>query len=461
MRAISEKTPKNEFRPYQLEDIEFLSRLDRAGIFNAPRTGKTPTALGVLQRKNCKRILIITTKTSLDDWQREFHKWLGRPCIILNDKNKTKRLEKLKQWTDGAVISYDTLKNTKAHTGMIEEILKFKIDAVILDEAHKIKSRKSAITKAVFKLTHVPVRLALTGTLAPNKNHEIWSILHFLYPVHFRSYWKFINEYFKSYERYNSTGKTFIEIGGFKSKEKEKELQYILNGISVQRKREELMKWLPAKPEPIDIKLTPTKEQLRYIQELKDYYETGNIVTTGVLDTLIRIRQICAAPALLGLKGKSPKIEWLKTFLKDYPERPVLIFTKFTSLIHLIQKELPKPIPMITGNTSLKERSRLKSEFQSGKINQLIMNIDTCKEAITLDRAEYEIFLDKYPPAGDILQAEDRFIATTPERASKVSVIMNIILKDTYDEQLFELVKKRLSETDIINNFKKYLKEDV
>ena len=70
------------------------------------------------------------------------------------------------------------------------------------------------------------------------------------------------------------------------------------------------------------------------------------------------------------------------------------------------------------------------------------------------------IFVDKYPPAGDIQQAEDRFIATTEDKANKPHTIIELMLKDTYDEHLYKLVKDRMSETEVINDFKKYLKED-
>lgn len=97
------------------------------------------------------------------------------------------------------------------------------------------------------------------------------------------------------------------------------------------------------------------------------------------------------------------------------------------------------------------------NEFQSGRCNLLLINIDAGKEGLTLDRAEVTIFTDKYPPIGDIEQAEDRFIATSEDKADKPHTIIELCMKGTYDEQLYDLLKKRKSETDVINDFKKYL----
>ena len=87
-----------------------------------------------------------------------------------------------------------------------------------------------------------------------------------------------------------------------------------------------------------------------------------------------------------------------------------------------------------------------------------MINIDAGKEALTLDSADTIIFTDKYPPYGDIAQAEDRFIATTKNKADKEHTIYELILKGTYDEALYDLVNIRATSTDVINNYKIYLK---
>jgi hypothetical protein len=56
------------------------------------------------------------------------------------------------------------------------------------------------------------------------------------------------------------------------------------------------------------------------------------------------------------------------------------------------------------------------------------------------------------------MQAEDRFISTTEDKASKPHTIIELMIKDTYDEQLYKLLEQRKSATDIINDYKKYLK---
>ena len=116
-------------------------------------------------------------------------------------------------------------------------------------------------------------------------------------------------------------------------------------------------------------------------------------------------------------------------------------------------------IGVIIGDTSPLKRNKVKKKFQEGELKILLINIDAGKEALTLDTAEVIIFTDKYPPISDIQQAEDRFVATTKEKANKPHTIYELVIKNTYDEQLIKLLNQRASETDVLNDYNKYLKQ--
>lgn len=457
---------KPELRPYQKEDIEKLLKHDCGGCFNEQRTGKTPIAINVMQQRKVKKLLIITTATSVYQWQEEIEKWSDYITYVATG-TKTKKSKAVQNFTNelkpsALVVSYDSFKTTKTIDGLISEILLSKPEGVILDEAHRIKNPKTANAKTVFKLIpKIKYRLALTGTPAPNKQHEVWSILHFILPELFKSYWNFLEQCCKITTKYTYEGRTYKEIGSLTPTAK-KHMQSILEEYCTQRKRKDVMQWLPDK-EYINVKLTPTKEQTKYLKELKQYFETEELITQGILDQLIRVRQICLAPALVNLKGSSPKLDWLLQYIKDYPETPTIVFTKFTSFIDNILSpalyNLNTKYACITGKTPITKRKKYILDFQKGVFKLLVINIDAGKEALTLDKAEATIFMDKYPPVSDILQAEDRFIATTEDRANKGHKIYNLFIKGTYDEEIYKLINKRASEVDIINNYIKYIKK--
>ena len=442
-----------DLRPYQRADLEFFAHTNTGALLSEQRTGKTPTALLILQNKNIKKILIVCPASAIYQWVEEFTNWTGQPCIALVG-TPAQRQKLYARWTNGLVIGYDLVRRGAED---LESILAAHPEAVLLDEAHRIRNPRTQTAKTCFRLIKTPVRFCLTGTPSPNHAYEIWSILHFLLPATFSSYWKFINDYFYTHKEINpATGATYIDIGAPNSTGKVV-LHNILSQIAVQHKRKDVMTWLPDKDYSY-IRLPMTVEQKRYLDELSDMWETEHVVTKGVLDRLIRYRQICLDPGLLQLQGEAPKTVWLLQYLRDYPDQPTLIFSKFTQYLKRLVTQLPGEKGVIIGETPIKQRQEYCRLFQAGQLKLMLINIDAGKEALTLDTAEATIFTDRYPPVGDLAQAEDRFVATTPDKADKPHLIYILGMKDSYEDEINRMIKSRLSETDIINNFTQYLR---
>lgn len=457
-----------KLRPYQIEDVNFLSKLQCAACFNEQRTGKTPTALGVVAAKHLQdeRVLIITTKSALYPWKEEYERWLNRPCEIVKGTHKKKQEIIETKWTNGLVICLGSFKKTKNLEGFEALIIKQKPKMVILDEAHYIANANTCAAESMYKLQCVPNRLALTGTPIFSKPQDLYGIMHFLFPEYFDSIWKFRNKYLvpKTKCFYNSEGfqtrldwnnATFSELG-------KKELVLFLNKVATQRKRKEVMQWLPEKDRQ-GIRLPMTKEQTKYINQLEDTFEIAgsDVKTIGVMDRLVRMRQIFTDPALIGLKGDSPKTEWIVDFIKDNPDTPVIIFSNFTEYLKRLFITLKKnsiKLAMICGDVSIKKRMLFSKDFQAGKFNVFLIQISSGREALTLDRAEAIIFVDTFPPFGAVEQAEDRFIATTEDKKDKPHVIYYLVMKETYDEQLLRLVFKKKTVAEVINDFKAQFK---
>jgi SNF2 family DNA or RNA helicase len=161
----------DNLRPYQQEDMMKLKTKKAMGCFNEQRTGKTPTSLVTLDSEGHKKILVVTVASAIYQWKEEFERWTCRPCVVVNG-TKTQREKQIDSWTDGLVISYDSLKEikpkikdkitmeeTKGREGHITQILSKNPDAVIIDEAHKIKNPKSAVAKSIFKLSVIERKL--------------------------------------------------------------------------------------------------------------------------------------------------------------------------------------------------------------------------------------------------------------------------------------------------------------
>lgn len=450
----------NLLRPYQIDDIKKLFNHKQCGCFNEQRTGKTPIAIFTIEARQLDKVLIVCPASMLYPWRDAYKFWTGKDALVCVGPPK-KRIQIVESWEHGPlIISYGCLKETIRTGGMLEDILNKRPDACIADEAHHFKCHTTATAKAMYKLSVTcHHRLALTGTPATNKPSDIFGILHWLYPKEFRSYWDFIHENFRTYKQYTGPNKSHLEIGDWLPTRKQAMAVY-LNNFSTQRKRAEVMPWLPPK-DYLKVRLPATPLQQKYLSELKEYFETEELVTQSVLDRMIRERQICLSPQIVGLKGSSPKIDWVLDYLTDYPDKKVLIFSKFKSGIHLVHKALSEKRiagQVITGEVSSKDRADIVNAFQRGDYRYLVLQIDACKEGLTLDNADVEIFLDAYPPAADVQQAEDRFIATTEDKKDKSHQIIQLMIEGTYDEECYKLVERRASSIDCINSYIEYIK---
>ena len=446
-----------KLRDYQEKDVEFLKNNPQAGIFSEQRTGKTPVACTFLLQQGFKHSVVVCPASMQYVWKDEYEKWTGNKARVLQITGKQKFIWELNELL---IVNYEKIRGTSKNPDIDKWVAKQNPDCIIIDEAHRMKGRKTQTTEALMRLGRsTNNRIALTGTPAADKPWDAWTILHWLRPDLFRSYWKFIEDYCNIVYKYGN-GAHPIPVAI--RKDKEVALQKLLNTFCIQHKRKDIMPWSES-PEPISVRLELNKDQLKAIESIQQYFEYRHIVCFGVLDSLIRIRQICADPSILNLPGKSEKIEWLIQFIKDYPNKQILVFTNSTKFLHNIKNRLNNSnngvvVECIYGDVPAINRKTIIDNFQTNKTNILLLQTQTVKEGLTLDNADVSIFLDTYPPASDYSQAKDRIIPTV-ESHVKEQELIHVMMKDSYDERLYNLVKNNISATDVINDYKNYLKE--
>ncbi|HAB99885.1 MAG TPA: hypothetical protein DCE71_08695 [Parachlamydiales bacterium] len=86
-----------------------------------------------------------------------------------------------------------------------------------------------------------------------------------------------------------------------------------------------------------------------------------------VLEAILRLRQICCDPRLLGEAFSGAKVEQLKEDLAEMmaENRKVLIYSQFTSLLSLLKKELAIYQPLyLDGSMGFAERGEQVQQFQ-------------------------------------------------------------------------------------------------
>ncbi|KAL9080157.1 MAG: hypothetical protein Q9157_001002 [Trypethelium eluteriae] len=178
-----------EMRDYQVAGLNWLISLHENGIsgiladeMGLGKTLQTISFLGYL-RFLCDISgphLIVVPKSTLNNWQREFEKWIPEVDVLILQGQKEARHELIDERLvdekfDVCITSYEMVLREKTH------LKKFAWEYIIIDEAHRIKNESSSLAQIV-RLFNSRNRLLITGTPLQNNLHELWALLNFLLP---------------------------------------------------------------------------------------------------------------------------------------------------------------------------------------------------------------------------------------------------------------------------------------
>ena len=430
-------------RPYQRVDIEYISGRQSVGIFNEQRTGKTPTTI-VADKDSKKRVIVCPSGLRLN-WERELKKWLGSPNIFVVQGTPAVRKKIYKNYNllDNAtlIMSYETLRQD------ILDLPFDKFDSLIVDEAHRLRNYQSKQSKAVISLSESAYKVyALTGTPAVNHPSDIFGIFKLLKPTKYTSYWSFVERYFTVYDGHFSK-----EVGSFRNDRKDEFLD-LVEVQSTQRKRRDVMQWLP-KIEEREIYVEPTDVQKRLFTEITNLSRyNGNVIPNAVAQ-LMRLRQASLSPKLLGVEGNSPKEDFIMEYLEDNPTERVIIFSSFTSFLKMLKDKIGADAVMLTGEQTQDEKQRAVDAIQNGAAKVILANIIAGGVGWTMDQADTIIFTDiSYNPM-DNAQARDRFVATDPNKEYDTKQVIYLLTDKSVDDSVHLLVEKKINIIQYVNDY--------
>lgn len=178
-----------EMRDYQVAGLNWLISLHENGIsgiladeMGLGKTLQTISFLGYL--RHIMGItgphLVVVPKSTLDNWKREFAKWLPETNVLVlqgakDERNALINERLVDEKFDCCITSYEMILREKSH------LKKFAWEYIIIDEAHRIKNEESSLAQ-VIRLFNSRNRLLITGTPLQNNLHELWALLNFLLP---------------------------------------------------------------------------------------------------------------------------------------------------------------------------------------------------------------------------------------------------------------------------------------
>lgn len=178
-----------EMRDYQVAGLNWLISLHENGIsgiladeMGLGKTLQTISFIGYLRFMQgiTGPHLVAVPKSTLDNWKREFARWIPDIDVFVLTGDKDTRHDLINERLidekfDVCVTSYEMILREKTH------LKKLAWEYIIIDEAHRIKNEESSLAQ-IIRIFNSRNRLLITGTPLQNNLHELWALLNFLLP---------------------------------------------------------------------------------------------------------------------------------------------------------------------------------------------------------------------------------------------------------------------------------------
>ena len=448
-------------RPYQhqIHAFNLGITLDAAAYFMEMGAGKTLPAIAVAGyrwlRGQVNRLLIVCPASVMPVWKQEFEKCSAiQYRVVVLDGPVKKRQEILANWQDSfgldvVVINYEGARN------MVDDLLRWSPDMLIMDESHRCKTPGSQQSKAMARIARAArYKLALTGTPITNSPLDVYGIYRALDPSIFgTSFFAFRNRY--------------AIMGGWENKQvvgyqRVEELAAKIHRIAFRVRKDECLDL----PEMVDVYRTcnlEPKAQALYDQMRKESVaelEAGEtVIAANVLSKLLRLSQITGG-FLDGQEVSTAKLGLLGEILDDLQGAKAVIFVRFTKEKEAIEKMLAKKkidFVSLDGSTKMKDRGPLVERFQTDPECQVFVGqIAAAGTGITLHAASTAIFYSCSFSYSDLDQARSRL-----HRSGQRHPVTNIFLtaRGTVDEKIHAaLAEKRDIAANIVDNWRELLR---
>lgn len=283
-----------------------------------------------------KHCLVVCPKSVMKSWEEQITMFSDMTYISL-EGTKEERLKKLKQDKHIYLINYEGVWR------MEEDLLKKGFNAMLCDEAHRIKNPQSKQSKSCYTIgDSVEYRIALTGSPVLNTPMDAFGVMRFIDSTVFgESFYAFRNKYFLNVGNENSPIPIFVPRHGA-----EKEISDKLYTRAVRVLKEECLDLPQAVHAPNRIvNLSPEQDKAyRALQEKlsAEIAEAKQIKISHVLTLMLKLNQITSGWIKDPETGEiyyfksNPKFDELIEVVEECGKQPIIIWAYYKADMSLI-----------------------------------------------------------------------------------------------------------------------------
>ncbi|KAL4997815.1 SNF2 family N-terminal domain-containing protein [Aspergillus recurvatus] len=364
-------------RPHQREGVKFLYEcvmgmrsFNGEGAILADDMGlgktlQTITLLWTLLKQNpiyeaapvIKKALIVCPVTLINNWRREFRKWLGNERIgvfVFDDKRK-----RLTDFTMGKAYSIMIVGYEKLRTVQEGLARGNGVDIIIADEGHRLKTLQNKSGQAIQSL-NATKRIILSGTPIQNDLKEFFAAVDLVNPGVLGSFKSFIKEFEGPIVRSRQPEATKKDIE--KGEARNEELRGLTSQFMLRRTADILAKYLPPKTEYV-LFCKPTNTQAKIYQNVlaSPVFQGAVGNSESALQLITILKKLCNSPSLLSPKDANGKpSETIAALLSSLPPNLLRHFSPSCSakirvldqLLHHLRTSTSEKIVLVSNYTS-------------------------------------------------------------------------------------------------------------
>lgn len=454
--------------PYQIVGASFLVSNEVGILADQPGIGKTLQAIMaadyLFRKGELRKVLVIAPSAVKYQWAGEIEKFTDYTYSVIDGVPK-KRKEQLDADVNFYLINYELIRQD-FDLALLKQM---DFDAIILDEAHRIKDYNNQTSTKVRQL-NAPYKWLLTGTPMQNKPDELYSLFAFMDEDILGKITAFKQQYLilgKKYGRYGV-------VLGYKNQAR---FRNIIAPYIMRRTVEEVLPQMP----PLTVTNLPvelTKEQLhlhdlieadmiRHWENLKKINDPvqRKVAEDQMLGFRILQQEVCDSLDLLNMSeskmaarykvpsnARSPKLNVLNDIIEERlsndPQGKIVVFTQFERMQRIIVDSLKQYGTSVVINGSMKalHKQVARDKFKYDKDIRFLVCTDAAKEGLNLQEASLLVNVDiPWNPA--ILTQRIGRIRRADSKHDHLQVI-NLIGLHGIDERILEVNydKKNMSD---------------
>lgn len=434
---VSDPQAKRYFR-HQRADLAMMYTLRNLGWLIASEAGVGKTLLGIRYPEHVKaeRNMLIVPNTAKDQWAAEIGRWSSSKLpITIIDGNSRQQIEQIKSVKRGWCIGHwESLVHARA--GWLHRSW----DMAILDELQNIQNRNAQRTMTVHKLK-AEFRMAIGAHPYANGVSELFSVLKFLYPDLYPSFWRWAHMHIAITEG---------AFGGLdlRTPRRPNLLNWEIGPFTIRHLWKDVWKNLPPVTRVRCTAYLPANQRAEYKRIRKKFFaeleahagEKKILAIPSVLARVTRMRQYLVDPQILGAKAPSVKYPIVYDLIKELEGRPPVIFTMWRKTAVRLKKFLEKKklvVGLVVGGMGSKKVNRVKWKFLDGKYDAVIIMIKVGGTSLNFGKYGTIIYLDHPWNQRDVEQTEGR-VRRPEEGTGKIvpATSYHIIVADSYEERM-------------------------